>query len=287
MKDRIRLCLFLMMVFLFVFGANIRVSAEDDPTGDEERTVYVLTDTLIPGENYLIVSSNMVSGTDRARALNYHSRDPITIRESIPETGDAVYVSAEDVMEDSVWTIKLNEFYSQALSIDIYSIFTTYGNMTYYLRWSPNGIDFDTTSQTLWEWDPEEHCILTSGRRIRYSSFNETFNLGVSDAVTYLYRETVIRPHTHSYGAPVYTWDLENGTCTASMTCSKCEEGAAGHTITETVHASADITLDATCTAAGVRTWTSENSTALLIMSPRPSSMTPSSSVVSIMVTSS
>lgn len=54
----------------------------------------------------------------------------------------------------------------------------------------------------------------------------------------------------HSYGQPVYEWSDNNATCTATKTCSECD-----NTITETVEVSQQ-TTDATCTNEGLNTYT-------------------------------
>ena len=54
----------------------------------------------------------------------------------------------------------------------------------------------------------------------------------------------------HSYGQPVYEWSDNNTTCTATKTCSECD-----NTITETVDVSQQ-TTNATCTNEGLNTYT-------------------------------
>ncbi len=62
--------------------------------------------------------------------------------------------------------------------------------------------------------------------------------------------EVTVLAHEHTYGAPTYEWASDNSTCTATITCTGCEEGAEGHSITETV-TSTRIVTDPTCTEDG------------------------------------
>ena len=57
----------------------------------------------------------------------------------------------------------------------------------------------------------------------------------------------------HAYGDAIYTWADENGTCTATRTCTR--DNCSG-TETETVNATSEVTKAATCTAKGETTYT-------------------------------
>ena len=57
----------------------------------------------------------------------------------------------------------------------------------------------------------------------------------------------------HDWGTPTYVWSADNGSVTATRTCSH----DANHVETETVSATSAVTTAATCTTAGVRTYTS------------------------------
>ena len=69
-----------------------------------------------------------------------------------------------------------------------------------------------------------------------------------------LSRETVVIPATgHDWGAPTYVWSADNSSVTATRVCGNNAE----HVETETVNATSEVTTAATCTEAGVLTWTS------------------------------
>ena len=57
----------------------------------------------------------------------------------------------------------------------------------------------------------------------------------------------------HKYGTPTYTWSKDKSTCTATRTCSVCSDEQ-----TETVNTTSKVTKAATCTRAGVTTYTAK-----------------------------
>ena len=57
----------------------------------------------------------------------------------------------------------------------------------------------------------------------------------------------------HKYGTPTYTWSKDKATCTAERTCSVCSDRQ-----TDTVNATSKVTKAATCTGAGVKTYTAK-----------------------------
>ena len=57
----------------------------------------------------------------------------------------------------------------------------------------------------------------------------------------------------HKYGTPTYTWSKDKSTCTATRTCSVCSDEQ-----TETVNTTSKVTKAATCTGAGVTTYTAK-----------------------------
>lgn len=59
--------------------------------------------------------------------------------------------------------------------------------------------------------------------------------------------------HTHSYGAPEFIWNTEGypATCTATFTCSVCNEGTEGHELTVDCVVTEKNRTDATCSADG------------------------------------
>ena len=59
--------------------------------------------------------------------------------------------------------------------------------------------------------------------------------------------------HTHNWGALTYVWSADNTSVTATRVC----QSDSTHVETETVTATSAVTMAATCTTDGVRTWTS------------------------------
>lgn len=102
-----------------------------------------------------------------------------------------------------------------------------------------------------------------------YEDLGEPFRTALSDQTSYLYYQGIsaytalnwvgyeaadVETHTHTYGDVAYTLSDDGSTMTATATCTGCEDGTDGHTITETVAATK--TADtATCGAAGTATY--------------------------------
>ncbi len=153
----------------------------------EERTVYVLTDTLTAGEDYLIVSRNTAGG---GYALG-HSGSTVAVNEVNVKTGTAdtnrqPYISSGDVAGTSVWTAG-----GTASS-------ATFRNDSYYLkRNSRNGttLQAGTANQyNTWAWNGTNNRITVSvSGTTYYLRYSNGFSLSSSAASIYLYRKTVIR----------------------------------------------------------------------------------------------
>ena len=65
-------------------------------------------------------------------------------------------------------------------------------------------------------------------------------------------KEVTIAATGHAWGEPTYTWSPDNSSVTAIRTCQNDDS----HTETETATATYEVTTPATCTEAGVGTWT-------------------------------
>lgn len=63
-------------------------------------------------------------------------------------------------------------------------------------------------------------------------------------------------PAGHTYGEPVWEWNEETHTATATFTCSECEEGVEDHSKTVNATVTSEVTTAPTCVAEGVRTYT-------------------------------
>ena len=67
--------------------------------------------------------------------------------------------------------------------------------------------------------------------------------------------EKVVTGHEHSYVIS-YVWASDNSTCTATATCSGCNEGDEGHIVTAEATVSYEVITSATCTTVGSGTYT-------------------------------
>lgn len=65
-------------------------------------------------------------------------------------------------------------------------------------------------------------------------------------------------PAKHTYGAPVWAWDEEAHTATATFTCTAdgCTDEIEGHTVTVDAAVTSEVTTAPTCVDEGVRTYT-------------------------------
>jgi hypothetical protein len=97
----------------------------------------------------------------------------------------------------------------------------------------------DTTSSVI------SAATCTHGTIIRYTAtFSNAFATQTKDV------ESTV-PLGHAYSHAIYLWSADNSQVTATRTCSDC-----GYVEDETVSTTSEITTAATCTEAGVRTYT-------------------------------
>ena len=154
----------------------------------EEKTVYVLTDTLTAGEEYLIVSGNT---TGLALALGHTGEtagtNEVTVRAGIEETGSQAYINSTDVANTSVWTVS-NGY--------------TFANNGYYLRQNRGALSISTNnSNNSWSWDGSNSRLsINYNNTSRYLRFaNGSFSLSTAANSVYLFQKTVIRTEVDPY----------------------------------------------------------------------------------------
>ena len=150
----------------------------NDKTSSDQ-TIYVLSDTLSAGGEYLIVSAN-TSGNGYALGHNNASsaRDPVTIKAGNNLSGNAVYIDSSDVDQTSVWTVGSGY---------------TFKNGNYYLNRSSSSLNFSTSSGN-WTWNSTSHRLYqSSGNRSYYLRYyNNAFSISTSTNSIYLYEKRTI-----------------------------------------------------------------------------------------------
>ena len=152
----------------------------------EPSYVYVLTNTLTAGKEYLIVNNNTASSTTRY-ALGHNgttvARDNVTIK-SDASVADAVYIDAAEVDATSVWTAASG---------------TTLKNGNYYVGLSGNNNNRSlaiTTTSTNWSYDgTNSRLSTTSGTRtyyLRYNNNNNNFSVSTNANSIYIYEKVEV-----------------------------------------------------------------------------------------------
>ncbi len=107
------------------YAATCTVTVSE--SGSADSTVYVLTDKMTAGKNYLIVGSGSVGSS---KALTHNSGtigvDDVTINTGTDETDNAVYINSSDVDATSVWTATTSGDYTKLIN--------TVNKESYYLQ---------------------------------------------------------------------------------------------------------------------------------------------------------
>ena len=168
--------------------AAVAVKVNDDCY--EDKTVYVLTDTLAAGNDYLIVSSGAV-GTGYALGYTKTTTTTVTtnkvsVKAGIEETGNTAYIDSIDVADTSVWTASSGIKFS---------------NDGYYLRRNNNSGTNLTISTgnnyNTWQYSNRQLKFTDRDTYLRYA--NNSFSLSTSASTVYLYQKTVIRTEIDPY----------------------------------------------------------------------------------------
>ena len=170
-------------------GNEAAVAVKVNDNGYAPMTVYVLTDTLTAGEEYLIVSGN-TAGT--RYALNYSlntsgttatvGRNAVTVKAGTDKTNNKVYIEDTDVSSTAVWTVGVGSS----------NTYRTFSNNDWYLR-SSNSNNLTITKDTSrrdWTWSGSNNRLSNNSRYLRY--YNNTFSLNTAANSVYLYQKTTI-----------------------------------------------------------------------------------------------
>ena len=222
--------------------------------GGVEKEVYLLTDSLEAGKEYLIVS------TDQAGSGYALGRDNTSVK-SVPVTivtdDNGTYVAADGLSADAVLTttsgvVFQNGSYNLALGqvgYDTGLLFTTGAGSkwTYYT----SGKELTTSY-----FDREEYEYYDY--QLRFYEQENRFMPSLLHKSIYLYTKATIvvsggEEHTHQWGEPAWTWSDDFTTATATFTC------ALDDTHVETLDAAVtSVTTPATCEAAGKIVYTAK-----------------------------
>ena len=226
-------------------GNESAMAVKVNENGYETKTVYVLTDTLTAGEDYLIVSGNT---TGTRYALNYTlntsgttatvGRNAVTVNAGTDKTDNKVYIDSSDVSTTAVWTAGTGS------SGSVY----TFNNNDWFLRSSNRGnltITKDTSRRD-WTWNGSNNRLSNNGYYLRYAS--NTFSLNTATNSVYLYQKTVIRTEIDPYGVTEVivtptSVDLYKGN-TADLTAKVMPLTASDRTVTWTSANPAVATVD-------------------------------------------
>ncbi len=212
----------------------------------EEKTIYVLTDTLTAGEDYLIVNRN---STGTGYALSYvtptstnattatAATNSLTVLAGNADTNGVVYIDSKDVSTNAVWTAGNGVTLSNVN-----------GSKTWYVgRSNRNALTINTNpSDRNWSY---ANSRLKSGTSTRYLYYNgSAFTIGTATTNVYLYQKTVIRTEIDPYGVTEVTimpesLNLYKGN-TADLTAKVLPLTAADRTVTWTSANPAVATVD-------------------------------------------
>lgn len=155
----------------------------------EEKTVYVQTNTLTPGNDYLIVNRN-TSGSGYALGRygsTTVSTSPVTVKNGNSDTNNAVYIESSDAAETSIWTVGSGY---------------TFKNGSYYIRYSNRRLSISSSS-TNWTWDGNNSRLSYGSSYLAYSGNSYTVTSSASSV--YMYVKTVIRSEVDPYGVSSVT----------------------------------------------------------------------------------
>ena len=192
-------------VFAADYAGNEAAAAVkvNDNAGTEE-TLYVLTDTITFGNEYLIVNKQTpgqaysVYYTVRTE-MNDVKADEVTILAGKDMTDNKPYIEASDVMETAVWKAK-NENALQNGTISFYN-----GDYNYLTRTNNSPVPYlaviRNSNNRFWTWDSEAHTLsiryndeAQTKYYLRYSGGNFSINKAVNSV--YLFEKVTISNDT-------------------------------------------------------------------------------------------
>jgi alpha-amylase len=169
-------------------GNEVAVAVKVNDQAYEEKTVYVLTNTLTSGEEYLLVSANSVGS---AVALGHSgsalATNPVSIKAGNAQTGNAVYIDSKDVAATSVWTATGSG-----------TSFNFNNGGSYLRRTSNSGSTLTCTASTSYANFAWASATSRLSMRASYYTYylryvNGAFALNSSAGSTYVFHKTVIR----------------------------------------------------------------------------------------------
>lgn len=172
-------------------GNEVAVAVKVNDNTMEEKTVYVLTDTLTAGEDYLIVNTNALgTGYALGHTGTTVATNAVTVKAGIADTNGQPYIDSVDVASTSVWTVASGY---------------TFKNEDYYLRYN-RGLNISTTSGN-WTWDETNHRLsITSNNNTYYLRYyNNTFSTNAAANSVYLYEKRTIITEVDPYNATSIT----------------------------------------------------------------------------------
>lgn len=170
-------------------GNEAAVAVKVNDNAWEEKTVYVLSDTLTAGEDYLIVSSNAVGSAQAlGRTGSTATTNAVTVRTGTEETGNKVYIDSKDVASTSVW--------SASTGIKLM-------NGIYYLRRGTNtgttlSIATNNTYNT-WQYSNNQLRFTDRATYLRFNNNSFSLTTSSSNNTIYLFQKTVIRTEVDPY----------------------------------------------------------------------------------------
>ena len=222
-----------------VFTDSIEVTVEQPP-------VYVLTDTLTAGNDYLIVNRNS-AGTGYALYYTLNGSGTtatvaarqIEVISGIEATEDKPYIEGVDTSFTGIWaagTGSTNGTY-------------TLGNNGWFLRSSNRNALTITkdTSRRDWTWNGTNNRLSNNNRYLRFN--NNTFSLNTATNSVYLYVKTEIETCNHDWEFVDFTW-----TGLAAIANYVCKNDSS-HTQTVPARVSGEY-FDPTCTEASYTVYT-------------------------------
>ncbi|MBQ1508380.1 MAG: S8 family serine peptidase, partial [Erysipelotrichaceae bacterium] len=178
-------------------GNEKAVAIKVNDNNHTEKTVYVQTDTVTAGEDYLIVNTNTEgTGYSLSYTLNTSqttatvARSQVAVKSGNADTGNRPYIETADAASTAVWTAGTGST----------SGTYTFNNNGWYLRRSNSNnlaITKDTSRRD-WVWDAANNRLsINTNYYLRY--YNNTFSLNTASNSVYMYRKTTISYEVDPY----------------------------------------------------------------------------------------
>ena len=205
----------------------------------EEKTVYVLTDTMTSGENYLIVDSNSTSGNALINSSNSVGNTTVTITSGSLTIDGATSTETYIVLDNSnaVWTAGTSGSDG------------AFKNNGYYLYHKSGNLSLVTsTGNTNWTWNGSSNYLYYSGGGTKYLVYNDGWDISETADNVYLYREetaTVTTGSSVTYSVTAsdieHFLDTDDATAETATIDKSVTEGTPDGTYTYAIMGGADI----------------------------------------------